>query len=78
MYGKFGFMIFLIFLILLYLPLIMQAVPSKNYHIPIENRTCEEIYNGSIHRTLFEDDAYKPYNTETIIIYYEENCLDKK
>jgi len=74
MYSKFGFVVFIILMCCFYIPLVATTVQSSHYKIPLENRTCDEIYNLSIHNKLFSDNHSKTYNSESVMLYYMRNC----
>lgn len=73
-YSKFSLIVAIIVLLAIYLPLSHVQRETKEYEIPLENRTCEDIFNKAMNNTLFSDDGIKKYNPEAVMLYYLEKC----
>jgi hypothetical protein len=74
LYTKFVVFILLFIIVIMLIPTIKELVDENRPKIPLENRTCEEVYNLTQHDKLYMNDKKSRYTTEQIILYYLEHC----
>jgi hypothetical protein len=76
-YGKFVVIVLLFILVLAVVPGLVAEWEKHNDRVPLENKTCQEIYNLSQTGKLYRDDKAAAYEPESVMIYYFENCYQK-
>lgn len=75
LYMRLSLLILLMVLCFTLLPSWTRELKEARF-IPLENRSCEEIYNLSVAGDLHPTDVSGNYAPESVMLYYLENCYE--